>query len=107
VGGWSGVRVSTYLFRLYVAGRTERSDAAVVNLRLLCEDYLAGRYEIEVIDIVDRPDLAEQTRILATPTVIRFAPPPQRRLIGDLSDHARAATALGLPPLDEMPSEGR
>jgi len=86
----------TYSFRLYVAGQTERSQTALANLRMLCESVLQGRYELEVIDATERPEMAEKQRILATPTVIRLAPLPQRRVIGDLSDHRRAALALGL-----------
>jgi circadian clock protein KaiB len=88
--------VTDYSFRLYVAGRTARSKAAVSNLRFLCECHLASRYEIEVIDAIERPDLAEEARILATPTVVRLEPAPQLRVIGDLSDHGRAADILGL-----------
>lgn len=93
----------TYLFRLYVAGQTERSRVALANLRLLCENHLKGRYELDVIDAAERPDLAEEERILATPVVIRVAPLPQLWVIGDLSDHRRAAAALGLPGPDELP----
>jgi circadian clock protein KaiB len=88
-----------------VAGNSERSKSAEANLRFLCDTLLPGTYEVEVIDAAQRPDLAEQGWILATPTVIRLAPPPQRRVIGDLSDHGRAAIALGLPPQGEFPSE--
>lgn len=86
-----------YSFRLYVAGQTERSQAAEANLRALCESRLPGGYELEVIDATEQPGLAEEQRILATPTVLRLTPLPQRRVIGDLSDHQRAAYALGLP----------
>ena len=86
-----------YSFRLYVAGQTERSQAAESNLRALCESRLPGGYELEVIDATEQPGMAEEQRILATPTVVRLAPLPQRRVIGDLSDHQRAAYALGLP----------
>ncbi|GAA4488457.1 circadian clock KaiB family protein [Actinoallomurus oryzae] len=85
-----------YSFRLYVAGRTARSQAAESNLRLLCEARLAC-HVIEIIDVTERPDQAEEARILATPTVIRLTPPPQLRVVGDLSDHERAAAVLGLP----------
>ncbi len=95
----------TYSFRLYVSGNTKRSKAAEVNLRFLCDARLSGTYEVEVIDAAERPDLAEEGRILATPTVVRLAPYPQLRVIGDLSDHSRAAVALGLPDLDELPPE--
>jgi len=86
-----------YSFRLYVAGQTARSQAAEANLRALCESRLPGGYELEVLDATEQPGLAEQERILATPTVVRLAPLPQQRVIGDLSDHQRAAYALGLP----------
>jgi circadian clock protein KaiB len=86
-----------YLFRLYVAGRTGRSHEAESNLRVLCESHLHGHYEFEVIDAVERPDLAEEERILATPTVVRLSPPPELRVIGDLSDQDRAALCLGIP----------
>jgi circadian clock protein KaiB len=100
-------QVIMYSFRLYVAGQTERSQAAQVNLRSLCENHLSGRYQLEVVDAAERPDLAEQERILATPTVIRLAPLPQRRVIGDLSDHRRTAAALGFPDRKQTPSGGR
>jgi circadian clock protein KaiB len=97
----------SFSFRLYVAGRTERSQAAVANLRFLCEAHLTSQYDVEIIDATERPDLAEEGRILATPTVVRLAPLPQRRVIGDLSDHVRAAAALGLSDPDGLPSERR
>ena len=89
--------MSSFVFRLYVAGQTERSQAAEANLRALCESRLPGGYELEVIDAAEQPARAEEQRILATPTVVRLAPLPQRRVIGDLSDERRAASALGLP----------
>ena len=89
--------MTRFAFRLYIAGQTERSLAAEANLRMLCESFLPGGYELEVVDAAEQPDLAEEQRILVTPTVIRLHPSPQRRVIGDLSDHRRAALALGLP----------
>ena len=88
---------STYEFRLYVTDETGRSRRAAENLTALCEARLPGIYELEVVDVLDRPDLAEEEGIIATPTVIRRAPLPERRVIGDLSDPALAATALDLP----------
>ncbi len=88
--------MSEYSFRLYVAGRTARSREAESNLRFMCEANVPGRYEFEVIDAVERPDLAEEERILATPTVVRLMPLPVLRVIGDLSDQGRAAASLGL-----------
>lgn len=86
-----------YAFRLFVAGESERSIAAESNLRALVGALLPGGYELEVVDVVARPGLAEEQRILATPTVVRLLPLPQLRVIGDLSDPPRVANALGLP----------
>lgn len=95
-----------YSFRLYVAGQTYRSQAAEANLRALCESRLPGGYELEVVDAIEQPGLAEEERILATPAVVRLAPMPQRRVIGDLSDHQRAAYALGLPERPVLTRQG-
>ena len=97
--------MANYEFRLYVTDETGRSRRATANLRALCEERLAGHYELEVVDVLVRPDLAEEDRIIATPTAIRRVPLPQRRVIGDLSDLALAATALDLPDPHEMPEE--
>jgi circadian clock protein KaiB len=86
-----------YSFKVYFTGETARSREAVTNLRALCEARVAGLYELEIVDVLERPDLAEDDRIVATPTVIRLAPPPRRRVIGDLSDSSLAASALDLP----------
>ncbi|MET8688463.1 circadian clock KaiB family protein [Streptomyces sp. NPDC004732] len=92
---------AAYSFTLFVAGATERSDAARSNLLTLCDARLVDGYELTVIDAMQHPELAEAEHILATPTVIRLSPLPQRRVIGDLSDQNRAALALGLPDPDE------
>jgi circadian clock protein KaiB len=97
--------MARYEFRLYVTDETGRSRRAAENLRALCEDRLAGLYVIEVIDVLIRPDLAEEDRIIATPTAIRRVPPPPRRVIGDMSEFDLAATALDLPDPEEMPNE--
>ncbi len=89
--------MSPYSFKLYVAGQTERTEAAVRDLHRLCESQLHGRYELEVIDVVERPDLAEAEGILIAPTVVRCEPPPPRWAFGDLSNRDRTAAALGLP----------
>ena len=89
--------ITTYSFRIYVTGETTRSWQAVANLHRLCETQLAGRYEMEVVDVVEQPELAERERIIATPTVVRQAPPPTRRVVGDLSDLRLTAVSLGLP----------
>ncbi len=84
------------LIKLYVAGQTPRSRAAIETLRRICEEELQGRYEMLVIDVLERPQLAEDEKILATPTVIKELPPPIRRLIGDLSDRDRVLVGLDL-----------
>jgi circadian clock protein KaiB len=80
--------------RLYVAGDSPRSRTALANLRKLCDSRLDGRYDIEVIDLTKRPDLAKADQILAVPTLIRKIPEPMKRIIGDLSDADRALVAL-------------
>ncbi|HEU5317320.1 MAG TPA: circadian clock KaiB family protein [Chloroflexota bacterium] len=75
-----------YVFRLYVTGRTPRSERAIANLRRICETVLPDRYELSVVDVLEQPQLAEQERILATPTLVKQIPLPARRVLGDLSD---------------------
>ena len=84
--------------RLYVAGQTPRSLAAIANLKRLCEAHLEGRYALEVIDLLERPQLARPDQILAIPTLVRQVPPPVRRIIGDLSNTERALVGLDLKP---------
>ncbi|MDP1846269.1 MAG: circadian clock KaiB family protein [Solirubrobacteraceae bacterium] len=83
---------------LYVAGQSPRSLRAFVNLKDLCDEHLAGRYEIEVIDLVERPALARSDDILAIPTLVRRSPAPVRKIIGDLSDGERVLAGLHLQP---------
>jgi circadian clock protein KaiB len=85
-----------YVLRLYVAGASERSSHAITNLRALCDKHLEGRYELEVIDIYQDPVLAFEGRILAAPTLVKAAPEPVRRLIGDLSDRDKLFAALDI-----------
>ncbi len=84
--------------RLYVAGQTPRSVAAFANLKRLCEEHLAGRYNIEVIDLVKHPKLAAGDQILAIPTLVRKLPQPIRKIVGDLRDTDRALVGLQLRP---------
>ncbi len=84
--------------RLYVAGQTPRSIAALNNLRQLCEEHLKGRYHIEVIDVVKNPLLARGDQILALPTLVRKLPEPIKKIIGDLSNDARVLIGLDLRP---------
>jgi circadian clock protein KaiB len=87
--------------RLYVAGQTERSLAALDNLRHICETHLAGRYDIEVIDLLVNPRLAAGDQILAVPTLVRKMPEPIRKIIGDLSDEARVLVGLDVRPMPQ------
>jgi circadian clock protein KaiB len=82
--------------RLYIAGDSPRSRTALANLQRLCEAQLAGKYDIEVIDLTKRPDLAKADQILAVPTLIRKVPEPMKRIIGDLSNADRALIALDM-----------
>lgn len=87
-----------YVLRLYTAGMTLKSIRAIENLRALCETYLQNRYELTVIDLYQQPEQAEGAQVVAAPTMIKHAPPPLRRLIGDLSDTNRVLLALGIDP---------
>ena len=82
--------------RLYVAGPTPRSMAALANLKRMCEQHLAGRYSIEVIDLVKQPQLAAGDQIFAIPTLVRKLPEPMKRIIGDLSNMERSLVGLDL-----------
>ncbi|OGT01472.1 MAG: circadian clock protein KaiB [Gallionellales bacterium RIFCSPLOWO2_12_FULL_59_22] len=86
------------LLRLYVAGQTPRSLAAFANLKKICEEHLAGRYEIEVVDLLVNPHLAAGDQILAIPTLVRKLPEPVRKIIGDLSNTERVLIGLDLLP---------
>src|SRR5437868_13906480 len=85
--------------RLYVAGQTPKSLAALTNLRNACEQHLKGKYNIKVIDLTKNPQLARGDQILALPTVVRSLPVPIRRMIGDLSDEAKLLIGLDLKPM--------
>ena len=84
--------------RLYVAGQTPRSIQAFANLKTICEEHLAGRYTIEVIDLLEAPQLADGDQILAIPTLVRKLPEPVRKIIGDLSNTERVLVGLDLRP---------
>jgi circadian clock protein KaiB len=84
--------------RLYVAGQTPKSMTAFANLKKLCETYLAGRYQIEVVDLVQQPQLAAGDQIVALPTLVRKLPQPLRKIVGDLSNTERTLVGLQLRP---------
>ncbi len=86
--------------RLYVAGETAKSKAAIENLEKICEEYLKGRYHIDVIDLTKNPRLAAGEQIFAVPTLIRKLPEPMKRLIGDLSSTEKVLVGLDIRPVD-------
>jgi len=90
-----------YELRLYVAGQTPKSIAAFSNLKEICENYLAGKYRIEVIDLMKNPQLAKGDQIFAIPTLVRKLPTPIKKIIGDLSNTERVLVGLDLRPLTE------
>ncbi len=85
-----------YQLRLYVAGQTPKSTTALANLKRICEMYLAERYEIEIIDLLENPTLAAGDQILAVPTLVRRLPEPIKKIIGDLSNEERVLVGLDL-----------
>ena len=82
--------------RLYIAGETSRSLAALNNLQKICDDHLAGKFHVEVVDLLKNPHLAEGDQILAVPTLVRRLPPPLKKIIGDLSNTQRVLIGLDL-----------
>ncbi|HEX8283484.1 MAG TPA: circadian clock KaiB family protein [Pyrinomonadaceae bacterium] len=89
-----------FQLRLYVAGQTPKSVAALGNLKRICETHLAGRYEIEVVDLLVNPKLAAGDQILAVPTLVRQLPEPIKKIIGDLSNEDRVLVGLDVQPLN-------
>lgn len=92
----SNLELDRYVFRLYVAGRSPNSIRAIQNITKICEEYLQGKYELEVIDIYQQPDLVEQEQILAIPTLIKKLPPPLQKLIGDMTNKEQVVISLDL-----------
>lgn len=88
----------TWDLRLYVAGKTAKSIAAFANLQRICEEFLPGRYRIEVIDLLRQPQLAQGDQIVAIPTLVRKLPAPVRKIIGDLSNQERTLVGLQVRP---------
>jgi circadian clock protein KaiB len=87
-----------WILRLYIAGQSVRSSAALQNLEAICEQHLAGRYRIEVIDLLKHPQLARGDQIVAVPTLVRHLPPPMKKIIGDLSNEESVLVGLDLRP---------
>ena len=85
-----------FKLRLYITGKTPKAERAIANLKEICEKELKGLYELSIIDVLENPQLAENEKILATPTLIKDLPPPLRRIIGDLSDREQVLLGLNL-----------
>jgi circadian clock protein KaiB len=97
-----------YSLRLYITGQTPRSAGSVQNLKQVCDQYLAGQFELEVIDIYQQPELAQEAQIIAAPTLVKRLPLPLRRLVGDLSNRRRVLLGLDLKEdPTEAPTEDR
>jgi circadian clock protein KaiB len=94
--------VQHYHLRLYITGTTARSAQAVTNIHSLCEEYLAGRYELEVVDIYQQPGAAAENQIIAAPTLIKETPIPPKRIIGDLSNRDKVIVGLNLKTTNPM-----
>lgn len=90
--------VDEYLLRLYVAGTTQQSTRAILNIQQICEEHLDGLYHLEVIDIYQRPQLAKDEQIVAVPTLVKKLPAPLRRVIGSFADAERVLVGLDLRP---------
>ena len=93
------MRNATWELKLYVAGKTQKSIAALKNLQKYCEEYLEGKYRIEVIDLLKKPQLAEGDQIFAVPTLVRKVPEPMRKIIGDLSNKEKVLVGLNIVPI--------
>jgi circadian clock protein KaiB len=96
--GQQMIELDGYSLRLYVAGQTPKSMAAIGNLKKICEQHLTGRYEIEIIDLMKDPALATRHQIVAIPTLIRQLPEPLKRIIGDLSNTEKVLVGLDIRP---------
>lgn len=97
--------MNKFKLRLYVTGKTPKSERAIANLKEICERDLADRYELQIIDVLESPQLAEDEKILATPTLIKDLPPPLRRIIGDLSNSEKVLLGLDLSPVFDNTQE--
>lgn len=85
-----------YVMQLFISGATQHSTLAVRNLKQICEKYIPDQYSLEIIDVYQQPRLAEDMKIIATPTLIKTSPLPTRRLVGDMSDTAAVLSGLGI-----------
>ena len=86
----------TYVLRLFVAGTTTRSQNAILNIRSICDEHLAGRFDLEIIDVYTHPQQTRDFHIVATPTLVKVTPEPLRRIVGDFSDRTRIMSILSI-----------
>ena len=93
-----------YEFCLYVSGATPNSTRALRNIKEICEQYLAGRYVLHIVDMYQQPELAQQEQIIAAPTLVRRQPLPRRQLVGDLANRPAVVAILGLDHLPPLPT---
>jgi circadian clock protein KaiB len=96
-----------YAFILFVSGASDASARAIESVREICDAELPGCHELSVVDLHQQPEMAEHHRVLATPTLVRDRPLPSRIVVGDMSDHQRILTALGVAPRTAKPSTNR
>ena len=94
------------VLKLYVTGQTPKSERAIANMKSICKNELKGQYELLIIDVLERPQLAEDEKILATPTLIKVLPPPLARVIGDLSDTEKVLVGLNIEPFINSKKNG-
>lgn len=97
----SGPPADRYVLKLYVTGTTPRASQAVTSIRSLCEEHLAGRYDLEVIDIYQQPDAAAVQQIIAAPTLVKQSPLPPRRVVGNLTDKGKILVSLNIAAVDK------
>lgn len=100
--GPAKTKADTFVLRLYIAGQTPKSVTAFANLNKICEEHLAGRYKIHVVDLLENPTLARGDQILAIPTLVRELPAPMRKIIGDPSSLERVLIGLDLLPQKQV-----
>ncbi len=91
-----------WILKLYVAGQTPKSIAAFANLNKICDEHLAGKYRIEIVDLLKNPKLAKGDQIVAIPTLVRHLPPPVKKIIGDLANTHRVLVGLNMKPAELM-----
>jgi circadian clock protein KaiB len=102
-GSDTGQPEARYVLRLFITGSTPRSIRAIDNMRRICREHLAGRYDLKVIDVYQEPEATRDLQIVATPTLVKVLPEPLRRIIGDLSDRERVLAGLEIASPDQQP----